>query len=159
MTKNIIKSKWLLVIVFSVAFSIMAIYETLKELVFEGSLTPWQSHTITIIITSLIATLTASIMQSWIISVHLKQKEIESKEKSISSFHLVLSAVNHVMNNVLNYLQLIRLELDNDGKVTKETMKLLEENLQEADKQMKILNQIQNPQDPDSYKNIYPHRN
>jgi len=159
MTKNIIKSKWLLVIVFISAFLIMAAYEALKEFVFEGTLTPWQSHTITIIITSFIAMLTASVMQSWVIRVHLKQKEIESKEEVISSFNLVLSAVNHVMNNVLNYFQLVKLELDDNGNVTKETMKLLEDNLQEAHKQMNILNQIQNPQDPDSYKNIYPHNN
>jgi len=156
MKKSVIYSPWLLVIVFITAVIIMTIYESAKEFLFKGSLTPWQSHSITIIITSIIATFTASLMRSWILSIYLKEKKVEIKEQSLASFELILSAVNHIVNNVLNYLQLVKVEIDDYGKVNEETLAVLEESIVEASKQMKILNKIQTPHDPESYKEIYP---
>ncbi len=134
----------------------MTIYESIKEFLFDGALTLWQSHAITIIVTSIIATLSASVMRTWILSVHLKEKEIQSKEQSMLSFRLVLSAVNHIINNVLNYFQIIKLDIENHGKIDSERMRLLEEGIREANKQVKILNEIQKPSDPESYSDIYP---
>jgi len=134
----------------------MTVYETIKELIFKGALTPWQSHTITIIITSVIATFTASLIRSWVLSISLKEKEVEAKEQSLVSFELTLSAVNHIVNNVLNYLQLVKVSIDNEGKVPEETLELLQDSIAEANVQMKILNKIQHPYDPESFKAIYP---
>jgi type VI protein secretion system component VasK len=156
MNKNTIHSPWLLVIVFIITAIIMTVYEVIKELIFKGTLTLWQSHTITIIVTSIIATLTASVMRSWVLSVYLKEKEIEAKEQSLKSFELVLPAVNHIVNNVLNYLQLVKIDIDANGKLPEETLELLAQSIKEADQQMKILNRIKAPNDPDSYKEIYP---
>jgi hypothetical protein len=50
----------------------------------------------------------------------------------------------------------VRIDIDNDGKLPEETLKLLEESVEEAVKQMNILNKIQVPHDPESYKGIYP---
>lgn len=158
MRKKLLYSPWLFLIVFIVTATIMAIYEAIKELIFEGSLTPWQSHTITIIVTAMIATFTASIMRSWILSISLKEKEIEAKEQSLASFELILSAVNHIVNNVLNYFQLVKIDVSNNGKLSKETLRLLEESIKDANKQMKILNKIKHPYDPESYKGIYPEK-
>lgn len=152
------RSSWLLVFVFSATALIMTSYESLKELLFKGTLTTWESHTITIIVTSSIATLTASFIRTWLISIHAKEKEIEEKHKILESFQLILSAVNHIVNNVLNYLQLVKVDFDMHGKVNEDTLKLLEFSIQEAAKQMKILNQIQDPDDPSSYSEIYPHK-
>ncbi len=149
-------SPWQLAVVFAIAVVIMTLYEGAKELLFQGTLTPWQSHIITIIVTSVIATFSAFIMRSWILSLQLKEKEIESKEKSLKSFELVLHAVNHIVNNILNYIQIIQLDIEDNGKIDAETMKMLDESLNEASKQMKILNEIQAPSDPESYKGIYP---
>jgi len=154
--KKLLYSPWLFTVVFTVTAIIMTAYEITKELIFKGSLTPWQSHTITIIVTAVIATFTASIIRSWILSISVKEKEIEAKEQSLISFELILSAVNHIVNNVLNYLQLVKIDIDDNGRLPEETLKLLEESIKEADKQMKILNRIQHPHDPESYKEIYP---
>lgn len=156
MSKNIIHSKWLLVIVCMTTATIMLAYEAFKEFLFKGTLTPWQSHTITICVTSLIATLTASIIRSWVQTIIIKEKEVESKEQALASFGLILSAVNHIVNNVLNYLQLVKVEVELKGKLRKETVELLEKSLQEADQQMKLLNMIQEPHKPESYDGIYP---
>lgn len=156
MKKNKIYSPWLLIIVFVSTVIVMTVYESIKELLFNGALSAWQSHTITIVLTSIIATLTASIMRSWALSIYLREKEIEVKEDSLASFKLILSAVNHIVNNVLNHLQLVKIEIDDKGKISDEILRLLEESIEQASKQMKILNKIQAPYDPDSYKEIYP---
>lgn len=154
--KSVTFSSWILPIVFTSVILIMTLYESIKELFFKGTLSPWESHIITIIVTAIIATISASIMRSWVFSIYLKEKELEVKEQSFVSFKLILSAVNHIVNNVLNYLQLVKLEVDENGKVSNEIITLLEESINEADKQMKILNKIQKPDDPNSYKDIYP---
>lgn len=156
MINRIFSSKWSLVLVFICSLILMTSYETLKEFVFQGRLTSWQSHTITIIVTSLIATVSAAIMRSWVLSVYHQQKEIENKAQLLSSFDVVRSAVNHVMNNLLNYFHLVQMEVDDTGKVSKDTLRLLEESVEEARNQIKVLNQIQDPHNPESYKDIYP---
>ena len=156
MKNKLLNSPWLFIIVFVITALIMTTYEAIKEFIFKGTLTPWQSHTITIIITAIIATFTASIMRSWVLSIALKEKEIETKEQSLISFELILSAVNHIVNNVLNYLQLVRFDVDQNGKLHEETLKLLEDSIKEASKQMEVLNKIQQPHDPESYKEIFP---
>lgn len=154
--RKIAYSSWTLIIVFICTAAIMTVYESFKEFLFKGTLTPWQSHSITIIVTSGIATITVSIMRSWLITIYSKEKEIEIKEQSLVSFELILSAVNHIVNNVLNYLQVIKIDMDEYGKVNDETINLFEESLKDADKQMKILNKIKTPYDPESYTDIYP---
>ncbi len=134
----------------------MTIYEVIKEMIFKGALTSWQSHSITIIVTAVIAIFTASVMRSWVLAISLKEKEIEYREQSLVSFSLILSAVNHIVNNVLNYLQLVRVEIDKDGTLQEETLQLLEASIEDANKQIKILNEIQNPNKLESYKGIFP---
>jgi len=142
--------------VFVITSTIMTIYEVIKEMIFKGALTSWQSHSITIIVTAVIAIFTASVMRSWVLAISLKEKEIEYREQSLVSFSLILSAVNHIVNNVLNYLQLVRVEIDKDGTLQEETLQLLETSIEDANKQMKILNEIQNPNKLESYKGIFP---
>jgi hypothetical protein len=142
--------------VFIITAIIMTTYEVIKEFIFEGALTPWQSHTITVIITSTIAVITAYLMRSHILSIYSKEKEIEAKEQSLSSYQLTLAAVNHIVNNVINYLQLVRIDIDENGKLNEETLKLIEESIKEANEQMDILNKIKTPSKPESYKEIYP---
>ncbi|MGD2118311.1 MAG: hypothetical protein PVG66_08130 [Chromatiales bacterium] len=156
MIKNKNNSLWILTGVFFSSVVLMTLYEFIKELIFKGTLTPWESHSITILVTSLIATVAAAVMRSWALSIYARQKELEVEQRSLVSYRLVLSAVNHIVNNVLNYLQIVRLEIDRDGRVKDETMNLLTQSIKEASKQIRILNEIEKPGDPESYKNIYP---
>ena len=142
-------SPWGLPLVFLLSATVMLVYEGFKEMIFHGSLSPWQSHALTIFITSLIATLAASVVRT-------RVNTIAMKEQSLLSFRLVMSAVNHIVNNALNYIRLIRMELDSDGKVREDTLHMLEASLLEAEEQMKILNRIEEPDRPESYRNIFP---
>lgn len=156
MDKCNLKSPSVLVYVFVASFIVMLTYEFIKESLFKGTLTPWESHTITIIVTSIIATMSAAVIRRWAKNVYIKDSELKNKEKSLESFRLTLSAVNHIVNNVLNYLQLVKIQIDKEGKIPEKTLTALEESLHEANKQMKILNKIKSPSEPDSYKEIFP---
>ena len=143
------RSPWALIQVFLASAVVMMSYESIKELIFHGTLSPWQSHTMTIFITALIATLAASVVRTKVDSIALK-------EQSLMSFRLVMSAVNHIVNNALNYIQLIKTEMEDDGKVSENTLQLLESSLNEAEEQIKMLNRIDEPDRPESYSKLYP---
>ena len=51
-----IKPVFILLATFVLAALVMISYETLKEMIFHGTLTPWESHTMTIFVTATIAT-------------------------------------------------------------------------------------------------------
>lgn len=153
---RLFSSSWLFLVVFIITALIMTIYEWIKEVIFKGTLTPWESHTITIIVTAAIATVTASVMRSWMLKIIIKQKELEAKEQSLASFELILSAVNHIVGNVLNYFQVIKFEVEDEGTVKEETLNMLEESIRESENQIRLLNKIKAPSDPKSYKGIYP---
>ena len=149
-------SPWVLPLVFVITFIIMSGYEAAKEFLFQGTLTPWQSHAITIVFTSLLATLAASLMRSWVLSVLAKEKALDAKTQSLTSSELILTAVNHIVNNVLNYFQIINLEIQKEGSVKQESIDLLNESIIEAEKQIQTLNSIKNHSDVESYREIFP---
>ena len=151
-----INSPWALVQVFLVTAIIMGVYECIKELIFHGALSPWESHGMTIFITSVTATIATLIVRNRVNMVALSEKQLEVQEQSLLSFRLVLSAVNHIINNALNYTRLIKIDLESDGKVKDSTISLLEASLKEAEEQMNILNRIQEPGRPESYREIFP---
>jgi len=47
----------------------MAVYESLKEIFFKGALTPWESHTITVIVTASFATVASFFMRKWLLEL------------------------------------------------------------------------------------------
>lgn len=153
------RSNWVFLLVFVASAGIMFAYEGIKELFFKGSLSPWKSHSITIFFTATLATLAtlaSCLMRYWVQSLLAKEQALEEKAQALISYELVVSAVNHIVNNVLNYFQLIKLDFESKGEVRPENIELLDKNIQEAAQQIRILNSIKNPTDPDSYKDIYP---
>ncbi|MEA3415486.1 MAG: hypothetical protein U9R02_04905, partial [Thermodesulfobacteriota bacterium] len=115
------KPPYIYFVVFLVVALVMTIYETIKETIFKGTLTPWQSHTITIIVTSFLATFTTIIIRSWSENILKKEQIIELQQQKLTIIKLLLNAVHHIVNNVLNYFQLIKLEVEDEGTVKKET--------------------------------------
>lgn len=69
-----------LLAVFFCAALVMLAFETLKELYFKGSLTPWESHTITIFMTATLALAASFFIQKWIEKIHNRiHEELEIK--------------------------------------------------------------------------------
>lgn len=147
--------RWPLIMVFCVAALVMFVYELIKEWLFAGSLTPWESHAITIVVTASLATLAACLLRDWSHRLDLQQQAIEVERQKAVSVRLLLSTTQHIVNNVLNQFQLIQLEAE-QGEVREETLKLLENSVAEAKEQIRLLECIEDPARKESYDRFYP---
>ena len=154
--KVLLKSRWIYVSVFLVVALIMAAYEAMKEVIFNGALRPWQSHTITILVTSFLATFAAVIIRSWSENILKKEQILKLQQQKINTSNLILRAVNHIVNNFLHQFQLIRLEVKRSGTVKEETMEFLDLNIKTVAEQLKILEELKEPDEEKSYEEINP---
>ncbi len=148
---------WLYVMIFFFAALIMTVYETVKELIFKGMLTPWQSHTITIVVTAFLATFSAISIRSWSDKLLRKQQQLQLQQQKIVTLKLILKAVHHIVNNFLNYFQLLKLDMRKHGAVRDETIERLNCGIKEVAEQLRILEELEAPEKEESYAEIYPH--
>ena len=153
------------VVLFLVVAVIMTVYEVIKEVIFKGALTPWQSHAITIFITSFLATFAAVTIRSWSDSIlkreqilKLQQQNIKLQQKSIRASNLTLSAVQNIVNDFLIHYRFIMRDVKKDGSVSKEAMEVLDSSIQEVIQQLEILEELKKTDKEDSYKDFYPER-
>ena len=165
MKEALSKGPWIYVVLFIVVALIMTVYEVIKEIIFKGALTPWQSHTITILVTSFLATLAAVTIRSWSESIlkrehilKLQQQNIKLQQKSIRTSNLTLKAVQNIVNDFLIHYRFIMRDVKKDGSVSKEAMEVLDSSIQEVVQQLEILEEMKNPDMEESYKNFYPER-
>jgi len=142
---------WLLLKVFTSTALLMTLYEAGKEFISDGTLTPWESHSLTIVVTATIAMVTAALLRARLTEIHLRDQEWVAKQHSLKTQGLLLGAANHIVNNAFNYLQLVNAEVDANGRVSPDTLKLLKDSMGEAAQQMSILNAVVEPNDPESY--------
>ena len=156
MKKFLQKDPWIYVVVFVCVALIMTLYEFIKELIFKGTLTPWESHTITIIVTSILATSAARIIRTWSENVLKKEQMLRLKEQRVHTLSLILRAVHHIVNNFLNHFQLLKSDFKKTGQVKDETLEILDLSIQEVTRQLKILEDLKEPDKKDSYKEIFP---
>ncbi len=159
------KSPWLYIMLFLVVALVMTIYELIKEVVFKGALTPWQSHTVTILVTSFLATFAAVSIRSWSETIlkkeqilKLQQQNIKLQQKSIRTSNLTLNAVHNIVNDFLIHYRFIKRDAKKDGSVSKEAMEVLDSSIQEVIQQLEILEELRKPDKEDSYKDLYPER-
>jgi len=150
------KSHWIYISVFLVVALIMSAYEVVKEVIFKGALTPWQSHTITILVTSFLATFAAVIIRSWSENILKKEQILKLQQQKINTSNLILRAVHHIVNNFLHQFQLIRLEVKRNGTVKEETMEFLDLNIKTVAQQLKMLEELKEPDEEKSYEDVYP---
>ena len=66
---------------------LMAVYELLKETYFKGELTLWESHTITVIVTAIFATIVAFFMRNLGDNLVKEAQEAQSKVTGINAPH------------------------------------------------------------------------
>ena len=137
------------VALFLVVAVIMTVYEVIKEVIFKGALTPWQSHTITILVTSFLATFAAVTIRSWSESIlkreqilKLQQQNINLQQKSIRASNLTLKAVQNIVNDFLIHYRFIMRDVNKDGSVSKEAMEVLDSSIQEVVQQLEILEEM-----------------
>lgn len=93
-----IKPVFILLATFVLAALVMTSYEIMKEMIFHGTLTPWQSHTITIFVTATIATGIAAWIYGWVKIVN----------------NQVNAAKNQLLKSTFEHQRKIELEEDTD---------------------------------------------
>jgi hypothetical protein len=155
--QNLPKSlRWLPLKTFIITAVIMTLYEFIKEVVSQGRLSPWESHIITILVSATIATTTSVMILARLRAAQIKEQKLAVEESALESQRLLLSASNHIVNNAFNYIQLVNAEVDEHGRVSSDTLALVETSIDEATRQMIILNSVVEPRDPKSYAGIFP---
>ena len=145
----------LLIVFFSTAMT-MSVYEFSKELVFKGTLTPWESHFITILFTSALASLTGARLRLRVLAVARREKMLEIEAQKSVTLKLVLKAVHHILNNFVNHFQLAQLEIEENGRVNEETLEMLRQGFRKTKEQLKILENLDDPSDESKYHRIFP---
>ena len=96
------------IIIFLATALAMTIYEFLKELAFKGTLNPWESHSITVIVTAIIATVASLIMRKRTFSLEdelrIAAVTFESREgMMVTDSHSVILRVNHAFTEITGY--------------------------------------------------------
>ena len=146
----------LLISTFLITAAVMTAYEFTKELIFKGSLSPWESHAITILLTSLMASFTGALLRLRVLETAQKEKTLEIEAQKAVTLKLVLKAVHHILNNFVNHFQLAQLEIEENGRVKEETLEVLRQGFRETKKQLAILEHLDDPSDESKYHRIFP---
>ncbi|MFA6969794.1 MAG: diguanylate cyclase [Gallionella sp.] len=86
----------------------MAVYEFLKEMFFNGTLTPWESHLITVVMTAAFATGASFFMRKWALKVdeqlRIAATAFEAQEGMlVTDAHSVTLRVNHAFTRITGY--------------------------------------------------------
>jgi len=136
-------------------FFVMLAFETIKEYFFEGLLTSWQSHWITIIfatIMSLVVTLSAI---KKISALKEKSTIIKLKEEKLKSIKQVIYVAEHHVNNLSNNLRIVQIELKKPGMLSEITIAQLNEAITAASNELKKIGEIDDPYDENPFKINY----
>ncbi len=97
-----------LAVIFFCTSLLMALYELLKEIYFKGTLTLWESHSITVIVTATFATVASYFVHKWAVRVdeqlRIASVAFESQEGMvITDANKAILRVNHAFTKITGY--------------------------------------------------------
>jgi len=138
-------------IVFS-TFSLMLLFEAIKEYFFSGTLTHWESHWITVTFTTIIVFIITLLSVKRLLNLQQQNLLINLKTEKIKSIRQVMKVVHHNVNNMANNLLLVQLEIAKKGSVSPETLDSLNQEIRNTAKTMKKLGEIEDPNEEDQFK-------
>lgn len=133
-------------------FAIMLCFEALKELFLKGVLTSWQSHSITIVFTTLMSIIITLFTINQISLIKEKSLEIQLKQEKLKSIRQVIYVAKHHLNNLSNNLNIIQLEIEDHGQLNNKTIDSLNLAIESSSVALKRLDDIDNPFDSDWFK-------
>jgi hypothetical protein len=128
-------------------FMIMLSYELIKELIFRESLTPWQSHWITIAFATVSSAAAALFSIDKITGIRKRDELVRLREEKLASIRQVIRVAQHHVNNQSNCLQIVRLELEGDGSLSEDTLLLLDQLVATSSARLNEISELEDPFD------------
>ncbi|MBI4792548.1 MAG: hypothetical protein HY789_07475 [Deltaproteobacteria bacterium] len=140
---------------FLMAF-VMSLYQVIKFFLLKGEYTIWESHIMTIVFTSLLATIVSLCLTNWTERIEKRRMEVELREARVRTLQATMRTVQHIVNNFLNCLMLIRLEAEEEGTISKNSLEKLEANILEVSKQLIELGELDDPGNTAEFRKFFP---
>ncbi|MCB2183319.1 MAG: hypothetical protein KQH63_14895 [Desulfobulbaceae bacterium] len=135
---------------------LMTLFQSGKFYLLQGTYTIWQSHVITIVFTSLIATIVSLLMVNRTEKIENKKKELELRESKIRTLQITMFTVHHIVNNFLNRLLLIRIEAEEEGTISQQTLEKLETDISDVSRKLVALSELEHPENPENFSQFFP---
>lgn len=135
---------------------VMSLYQGIKFYLLKGEYTIWESHFMTIVFTSLLATIVSLSLTNWTERIEKRRKEVELREARVRTLQTTMRTVQHIVNNFLNCLMLIRLEAEEEGTISKNSLEKLESNILEVSKQLIELSELDDPGNTAEFRKFFP---
>ncbi len=130
---------------------VMFLFEFVKEHIVQGSLSPWQSHSITIIFTTSLSLVISTILLYRYRDVRRKQEMVRLRNEKIKTLKQAMFNATHYVNNLSNNLQLVQVELNHEKTVSRDTLEMLTEAIKATTLELKKLSNIENPFDDSKF--------
>ncbi|MBI5559254.1 MAG: hypothetical protein HY885_16645 [Deltaproteobacteria bacterium] len=138
---------------------VMSLYQVIKFYLLKGQYTIWESHIMTIVFTALLATIVSLALSNWTEKIEQRKKEVELREARLRTLQSTMRTVQHIVNNFLNCVMLIRLEAEEEGALTKSSLEKLESNILEVSRQLVELSELEDPGNSADFKKFFPPKN
>lgn len=135
---------------------LMTLYQTSKFYFLNGQYTIWESHIMTIIFTSVVATIVSLFMIRWTEKIERKTKKLTLREARLRTLEKTMYTVHHIVNNFLNRLLVIRLETEANGRLSESTLEQLEADITEVSRQLIEIGEIKEPENPAAFTKFFP---
>ena len=132
-------------------FIVMLAYETAKEFLFQGTLTPWQSHWMTITLTTVLSGVVTLLAMNRILIHRQRALQLQLKEEKLKTLHQVMRLVQHHVNNLANNLQIVDLEIHSNGALSEDTLAALLKAVDRTSVEIQRLSDIDDPFDEQGF--------
>lgn len=126
---------------FVVSALLMTAYEATKQQIF-GDLTLWESHTITIVFTSVVTALLAGIISGKLKAYYERTRSAQAR---LETYEAAMRATSHYVGNMLNMTKIIELEFNSSGTISHDSVRELSEMLRLTELNMRGLYLLDNP--------------
>lgn len=123
----------------------MTFYEFMKEALFAGRLSAWESHTITILVTASIASALFGLFRHQVDALAAQAQKNAEKQAEIDTYMAIMHASNHYINNALNILSIIPLAQGNPGIVDPQSLAKVESQIRQIQSQIQALSALDDP--------------
>lgn len=132
-------------------FLVMLAFETGKEFFLNGALTAWQSHWITIGVTTALSGSVTLLAMNRVLAHRQEALTLQMREEKLKTLNQVMRLVRHHVNDLGNNLQLVDIELKNYGELKAETVDILQRAVGRTAEEMERLSAIEDPFDDKSF--------